>query len=255
MHESDPINNNQTETSQTEWDTLSQEVPFQGEEVEKPEQKRSRNMGESYRKMYHEVDLSADEYTERFREGKIYEDAAKYRATPYTEIHYIDETPDGEHSGTVEVEGWIDDLATVQPYKRDLSRKYPPAIENLLAPSSDRECKVTKLEKLYRVNSDGYSERGVTPEEFNQQYIENEDGTFHNTELLRIIKAKPEETWHMDKETLELADKTEYESGILYAFPMTEYFTAPVNLGDPDDIPKTGRRAVMDIRPGYGFIK
>lgn len=251
--------------SPSEWDTISHEVPFQGEAQDvnqdsitenATEQKPPRMIGEWYRKMLNEIDLTTDEITERFREGKIYEDQDKYSVEKITSVKYIDGLHGDAKIRIMTINDWPDELTYVQPYKRDESRQYPKGIAELIAQSSDRQCAVIETTPLYKVAGEigNGSFRTITPEHFNQYFTENEDGTFHNTELLRIIKAKPEEQFSMSKEQLEEADQMAMEDE-MYALPLTEYITAPVDLQSPENIPVHGRRTEMSIPAGYGPIE
>lgn len=267
--ENNPNSNSQNqEQAQTAWDDLAQAVPFQEEtahdavaestNTSEKLQESAQTVGDILRNWYTEVDLTTGEFTERFRQSKIYEDATKYTAQKITDIQYIDDLHGDGQVKVMQVEGWVenpDELAYVQPYKRDESHEYPEEIAAIMAPSSDHQCKVVGAKPLYKLAGDAARYYTATPEEFAEQYAENEDGTYHNTELLRIVKAKPEEKLTMDKEQLEAADKEARQEGTLYALPMTEYFTAPVDLHDPNNVPTQGRRAEMSIRSGYGPIE
>lgn len=248
----------------TEWDDLASEVPFQGQQntqpkdvaEQSPDQKPDRSVGDWYRTMLEEVDLNTDDFTERFRAGEIYEDKTKYIANKITEIDYIDDLDDDKIK-TYQLAGWpenLDELTTVQPYKRQSDDKYPPEIAQLLAPSSEREYKVASARPLYSMSGDGSFVIKITPEELAQQYTQNEDGSFHNTELLRIIRAQPEEFTLIGSEQLQEADQEQFGHEV-YAMPFTEYFTAPVDPQNPNSIPTTGRRTETVIRSGYGPIK
>ncbi len=262
-HETTNTNQEQGSSSNS-WDTLAQDVPFQPDTPDvnqdastenTAEQKPLKTVGEWYRSMLSEIDLTTDEMTERFREGKIYEDQDKYSAEKITNVDYIDDFHGDGKIRTMTVSGWPDGLTYVQPYKRDESRQYPKGIAEIIAPSSDHQCAVVKTTPLYRlVGQIEKSSQTVSPTYLDQHYTKNEDGTFHNTELLRIIKAKPEEQLSIDKEQLKEADQTAMEDAI-YILPVTEYLTAPVDLQDPENIPLHGRRTEMSIPAGYGPIE
>ena len=206
--------------------------------------------------MLEEVDLNTEDFTERFRAGEIYEDKTKYIANKITEVDYIDDLDDDKVK-TYQLIGWpenLDELSTVQPYKRQSDDKYPPEIAQLLAPSSEREYKVAATRPLYRMSGDSNFTITVTPEELAQQYIQNEDGSFHNTKLLRIVRAKPEEFTLIGREQLQEADQEQFGHEV-YTMPFTEYFTVPVDPQDPDNIPTTGRHTETVIRSDYEPIK
>lgn len=227
----------------TKWDTLGEEVPFQGNQdkpiISEQEKQPQKTVGEWYSTMLDVVDLNSEDFEERFQAAEIYEDTTRYTAEPVTKITY---KVDQDRSSWMIVNGRIDDSASKQIAPQILKR-----MQNL---------DIVSTENLYNIiGENSQREDTITPEELAEQYTTNEDGTLHNPTLLRIIKAKPEELFTIDKEAMEKAMQTPKERGQIYAMPQTEYYIAPVDPSQPDVIPTNGRKAVISVRSGYKPIQ
>lgn len=231
------------QTTTTSWDTLGQQVPFQAAVEETPDRKQPKTVGEWYREWgIQEVDLNSEAFNQRFEEAAICEDTTEYIAKPVTKIQFIVDPEQGGPSG-ITVDGWLGGST---------AESISPSVKIYL-----EKFKIASAEQLYNLSGDDtYGGYTISPEELAQQYTQNQNGTYHNPELLRIIKATPEEMFTIDRESLQEADASALDGdGPAQALHFTEYYTAPVDPANPDLIPTTGRRAVPTIRSGYKPIQ